>query len=278
MAKQHYQTFKAKNLSGGSSNIGTSRRQGLLRFTVDFNSRELEMSLGRMAQEGQDVLTRFSVLALRRAMKETQELLLEQEIGDGRTARDVRNDAVAGSKNIYVRLAESLRVTSSNNRARIYSAPYPTGYVSQSRPGKVKLARIHAGGLDEFPYSENLPMYVKSSIRYAAFDRANNPTARGRTHAQTSGMKMAEEHPGFSKTDFLGYAERVYADIFNEELFDYIFNKSEFRRIFSRVIASKGTDGKMDGYLRDIVHNPGTKHEYVEKKQAFRTYRRNRSQ
>lgn len=183
--------------SGGRSVI-KSGKWGKTGFRVYVDDTELRDALDFVKREGDETIREYMRQALRVGAAKAREFLLEQKVDNDKTAAQVKGVRVGSSKNVYVKLAENLRVSSVGDRTSIISRPYPTGLIG-SRGGK--LAHIHAGGTGPFPYSENTPYFVKSSIAWYLKTRSiQGPFV----------APLRQMHPGFRKVDYIGVAEAEF--------------------------------------------------------------------
>ena len=114
-------------------------RRGYVNFRVHIDDSELMNALKALNAEGQDELRKLINKMMQKARVESQEFLLDQRIHDrgkrGPTARSVQNVMTPnGDKNVYVQIADSLKVSDDALFVRLFSAPYPSGYLSRRRP------------------------------------------------------------------------------------------------------------------------------------------------
>lgn len=206
-------------------------RRGNINFRVHVDDSELRRALNQIQTEGQDEIRRFINEMMIKAKEESEKFLLDQRIHKRGTAGPKAGSARAatpyGDENVYVRIAESLKISDDALFVRLFSAPYPSGYLSQggrSRSG-FKLALAHAAGVDAFNYSKNTPLLVKSSVYW--FMKTGKPL--GYTRKPTSGRLSPRfsgppgidwrqsQHPGFQQVDFIGVAQDYMEENFEDE-------------------------------------------------------------
>lgn len=189
--------------AGGGRSVVSGTRRGNMYFRVDVDDTELQEALRYIQREGDDIIRDYMRAALRVAAHEAREFLLDQEINDeGTTARQVQGVRVGSSKNVYVKLAENLRITTRGNRSSLISRPYPTGLIG-SRGGK--LAQIHSAGKGPFDYSPNTPSFVTSSINWYL--------KKGQKQQEFSAPMKGKKHPGFKRVDYIGVAEEEFMEM-----------------------------------------------------------------
>ena len=217
-------------------------RRGGINFRVHVDDSELQRALKDIQSEGQDEIRRLMNEMMIKAKKESEDFLLDQRISDrgtkGPKAGQARGNTPNGDRNPYVRIAESLKISDDPLFVRLFSAPYPSGYLSQggrSRSG-FKVAMAHAAGVSPFNYSKNTPLLVKASVYWFLKTRK----ALGYTRRPTSGKLSPQfspppedwrdsQHPGFQQVDFIGVAQDYMEDNFEEMtqelLRDYLAKK-----------------------------------------------------
>ncbi len=209
-------------------------RRGNVHFRVHMDDRQLMSKLKRLGAEGQDELRKLINEMMQKARVQSQEFLLDQKIHDrgtrGPTARSVQNVMTPnGDKNVYVQIAKSLKISDDALFVRLFSAPYPSGYLSQATGsrGGAKLALIHAGGVGAFNYAKNLPGIINNSVYwyaktgkskgYTRKPKAGTATKGNVSYWPTSGDMRDKQHPGFKKVDFLEPAQKYMEDNFEKE-------------------------------------------------------------
>jgi hypothetical protein len=187
-----------------------------------------------LGTEGQDELRKLINKMMQEARHESQEFLLDQKIHNrgqqGQTARAVQNVMTPnGDKNVYVQIAESLKVSDDALFVRLFSAPYPSGYLSQATGsrGGAKVALIHAGGAGAFNYAKNLPGIIQNSVYwYLKTGKKRGYTRKPKRGSATkgdvsfwpkSGDMRDKQHPGFKKVDFIEPAQQYMEKNFEEE-------------------------------------------------------------
>lgn len=207
--------------------------RGMLNFRVHMDDSQLIAAMAELQSEGQDELKRLIREMMEKAKEVAQDLLLSQRIhnrgSEGQQARAVRGVSVDGSENVYVRIADSLRVSDDALFVRLFSAPYPGGYESRSRPrAGGKLAMIHAGGTGPFNYAPNLPKIVRSSVwfflktSYRSGYTRWSPQMHTKIHAPAKagpeGDWRNRMHPGFKRVDFITAAQDWMEENFEKEV------------------------------------------------------------
>lgn len=201
--------------------------RGMLNFRVHMDDTQLIEALKDLQTEGQDELKKLIKEMMVEAKEVAEDLLLSQPISNNSntTARSVRGVNVGGSENVYVRIADSLTISDDALFVRLFSAPYPGGYESKSRPrAGGKLAQIHAGGAAPFNYARNLPKIVRSSVwfflktGYSSGYTRWNRQMHTRHHAPISPDKdwRNRMHPGFPRVDFISAAQDYMEQEFEE--------------------------------------------------------------
>lgn len=214
-------------------------RRGYVNFRVHIDDSELINSLKALNAEGQDELRKLINKMMQKARVESQEFLLDQRIHDrgkrGPTARAVQNVMTPnGDKNVYVQIADSLKVSDDALFVRLFSAPYPSGYLSQATGsrGGAKLALIHAGGAGAFNYSKNLPGIIPNSVYwYLKTGKKRGYTRKPKSGTATKGDvsywpkygdMRDKQHPGFQKVDFIQPAQTYMEKNFQKEAEDLV--------------------------------------------------------
>jgi hypothetical protein len=220
--------------------------QGPIRFRVNIRDDELIRAIHDFQTEGQDDLRDIIREMMHLAREESQDLLLSQRLGsnkDGPAAGSVAGTTNDGSKNAYVEIAESLKITDDPLWVRLYSDPYPGGFTG-SRGGKV--AMYYAAGTSQFPYSKKTPLFVKSSIYWLLRtgrkkDATGYPGApgnvnlrawwaitkdkRGKNKHPVHFRKESwrnKEHPGFERIDFISAAQEYMEENFEARVAQYL--------------------------------------------------------
>ena len=225
---------KSKPYKSSLQHGAGGERRGNVNFRVHMDDRQLMSKLKRLGAEGQDELRKLINEMMQKARVQSQEFLLDQKIHDrgtrGPTARSVQNVMTPkGDKNVYVQIAKSLKISDDALFVRLFSAPYPSGYLSQATGsrGGAKLALIHAGGVGAFNYAKNLPGIINSSVYwYAKTGKSRGYTRKPKRGTATkgdvsywpkSGDMRDKQHPGFKKVDFLEPAQKYMEDNFEKE-------------------------------------------------------------
>ena len=210
-------------------------RRGGINFRVHVDDSELQRALKDIQSEGQDEIRKMINEMMIKAKSEAEDFLLDQRISDrgtrGPRAGSARGNTPNGDRNVYIRIAESLKISDDALFVRLFSAPYPSGYLSQggrSRSG-FKLAMAHSAGVSPFNYSKNTPLLVKSSVFW--FLKTRKPL--GYTRRPTSGKLSPQfspppddwrdnQHPGFQQVDFIGVAQDYMEDNFDERSEEFL--------------------------------------------------------
>ena len=209
-------------------------RRGLINFRVHVDDKEFMNKMKSLGSEGQDELRKLINKMMQEARHESQEFLLDQKIHNrgqqGQTARAVQNVMTPnGDKNVYVQIAESLKVSDDALFVRLFSAPYPSGYLSQATGsrGGAKVALIHAGGAGAFNYAKNLPGIIQNSVYwYLKTGKKRGYTRKPKRGSATkgdvsfwpkSGDMRDKQHPGFKKVDFIEPAQQYMEKNFDKE-------------------------------------------------------------
>ena len=205
-------------------------RRGYINFRVHVDDSELRRALSKIQSEGQDEVRKLINEMMIKAKKESEDFLLDQRIHnrgtEGPKAGQARVRTPFGDENAYVRIADSLKISDDALFVRLFSAPYPSGYLSEggrSRSG-FKVAMAHAAGVEAFNYSKNTPLLVKSSVYWfmktgKAMGYTRRPTS-GRLSPQFSGPPQdwrEKQHPGFQQVDFIGVAQDYMEEHFEDE-------------------------------------------------------------
>lgn len=210
-------------------------RRGNVNFRIHYDDSELMNSLKQIQGEGQDELRMLLNRMMQRAKKESQDFLLDQRLSDGTKASRVAGETPNGDRNVYVRIAESLKISDDALFVRLFSAPYPSGYLTKgggkaSRKG-FKLALAHSGGVGSFNYASNLPLIVNSSVAFFfktgyAKGYTRMPDGRRPNGRWVKSGKYAfppktdwrdRQHPGFEQVDFIGVAQEYMEEKFENE-------------------------------------------------------------
>lgn len=218
-------------------------RRGYANFRIHFDDRELMNALKDIQSEGQDELRMLLNNMMQKAKDETEEFLLDQRLSNGKKARQMAGATPNGDRNAFVRIAESLKISDDPLFIRLFSAPYPSGYLTKggkSRSG-FKLAKAYSKGVGPFDYSDNLPLIIKSSVAWFAKTgfakgwtrRPRNkkipPPGKGKYSFPPKVDMRTRKHPGFEQVDFIGVAEDYMDENFEEEaekfVVDYLKRK-----------------------------------------------------
>ena len=215
-------------------------RKGLVNFRIHWDDKQLMSALKDLQEEGQDELRKLINRMMLKAKKESEKLLYKQQISargtkGGAAGGHINSSTPSGDKSAYVRIAKSLKITDDALFVRLYSAPYPSGYLSQGGKsrGGYKIAMLHAAGSGPFNYSKNTPTLIKSSLYW--FLKTGKP--RGFTKIPVkknidpngdasfpprSGNIQDKQHPGFKKVDFIGTAQEYMEDNWDREAEEFI--------------------------------------------------------
>tara|TARA_R100000951_G_scaffold105500_1_gene99328 strand:- start:963 stop:1682 length:720 start_codon:yes stop_codon:yes gene_type:complete len=208
-------------------------RKGSINFRIHYDDSELMRALKEIQGEGQDELRMLLNKMMQKAKKESEEFLLDQRLSNGVKAGSVKGETPNGDRNVYVRIAESLRVSDDALFVRLFSKPYPSGYLTtggKSRSG-FKLAMAHSAGVGSFNYSANTPLIVKSSVSwflktgyakgYTRRPDGRKPggswTKKGKYSFPPSKDWRDGQHPGFEQVDFIGVAQDYMEEHFERE-------------------------------------------------------------
>ena len=235
---------KSKPYKASKSYGAGGERKGLVNFRVHMDDRELMQSLKSIQAEGQDELRKLMNEMMIEAKKESEKLLLDQQISargsKGGAARGHKNTSTPhGDKSAYVRIAQSLKISDDAMFVRLFSAPYPSGYLSQGGKsrGGYKVAMLHAAGTGPFNYSKNTPTLIKSSLYW--FLKTGKPMGftrrpkrnQGRMHPNgdatfppRSGSLTDKLHPGFQQVDFIGAAQEYMEENFDKRAKEFVKN------------------------------------------------------
>ena len=222
-------------------------RRGYVNFRVHVDDSELMNALKDVQSEGQDELRMLINRMMQRAKKESEEFLLDQRLSDGTKARDARGETPNGDRNAFVRIAESLRVSDDALFVRLFSKPYPSGYLTKgggksSRKG-FKLAMAYSAGVGAFDYAANLPLIVNSSVAfflrtgyakgYTRMPDGRRPNGRWSKEGKYAYPPKQDwrnrKHPGFEQADFIGVAQEFmegnFEDMAERFIQDYFARK-----------------------------------------------------
>ncbi len=210
-------------------------RRGGINFRIHYDDSELMKSLNEIQGAGQDELRMLINRMMRTAKKETESFLLDQRLSDGTKASRIAGETPNGDRNVYVRIAESLRISDDALFVRLFSAPYPSGYLTKgggkaSRKG-FKLAFAHSGGVGAFNYASNLPLIVNSSVAfffktgyakgYTRMPDGRRPKGRWSKDGKYAFPPKTDwrdkQHPGFEQVDFIGVAQEYMEEHFEDE-------------------------------------------------------------
>ncbi len=215
-------------------------RRGNVNFRIHYDDSELMRALKEIQGEGQDELRMLLNQMMQKAKKVSQKFLLDQRLSNGMKASQAQGETPNGDRNVYVQIAESLRVSDDPLFVRLFSAPYPSGYLTKgggkgSRAG-FKLALAHSGGVGAFNYSGNTPLIVNSSVAwflktgyakgYTRRPDGRRPggrwTKKGKYSFPPSKDWRDGQHPGFEQVDFIGEAQEYMQENFEDEAKKFI--------------------------------------------------------
>lgn len=221
-------------------------RRGYVNFRVHVDDSELMNALKDIQSEGQDELRMLINRMMQKAKKESQNFLLDQRLSDGTKARDAQGETPNKDRNVYVRIAESLMISDDALFVRLFSKPYPSGYLTKgggktARKG-FKLAMAHSAGVGSFDYSPNLPLIVNSSVAfflrtgyakgYTRMPDGRRPKGRWTKEGKYAYPPKKDwrtgKHPGFEQVDFIGVAQEYMEGNFEDEAERFI--QDYFRR------------------------------------------------
>lgn len=207
-------------------------RRGYVNFRIHLDDSQLMEALKDIQSEGQDELRMLINKMMQKGKKETEKFLMDQRLSNGMKASQAKGATPNGDKNVYLRIAESLKISDDALFVRLFSAPYPSGYLSKggkSRSG-FKLAMAHSAGVGPFNYATNLPLIIKSSVAWfqktgkaKGFTRQpkNNRYPRWAGRAMYSlpprNDMRKKQHPGFEQVDFIGVAQDYMEENFADE-------------------------------------------------------------
>lgn len=221
-------------------------RRGYVNFRIHVDDSELMNSLKDIQSEGQDELRMLINRMMQKAKKESEDFLLDQRLSSGVKAGQVQGETPNGDRNVYVRIAESLRISDDALFVRLFSKPYPSGYLTKgggkaSRKG-FKLAMAHSAGVGSFNYSSNTPLIVNSSVAwflktgyakgYTRMPDGRKPnggwTKKGKYSFPPKTDWRDRQHPGFRQVDFIGVAQEYMEENFENEAERFV--QEYFRR------------------------------------------------
>lgn len=212
-------------------------RRGSINFRIHYDDSQLMKALKDIQSEGQDELRMLLNKMMQKAKKESEKFLLDQRLSNGVKARQAKGATPNGDRNVYVRIAESLKVSDDPLFVRLFSAPYPSGYLTKggrSRSG-FKLALAHSAGVGSFDYSERTPLIVNSSVAWflktgkaKGYTRKPNSKKYER-RATKSKFSLPpkkdwrdSKHPGFKQVDFIGVAQDYMDENFEDEAAKFV--------------------------------------------------------
>jgi len=209
-------------------------RRGFVNFRVHVDDTELINALKDIQSEGQDELRMLINQMMQKARKESEKFLMDQRLSNGMKASAAKNPTPNGDKNVYLRIAESLKISDDALFVRLFSAPYPSGYLTKaggSRSG-FKLAMAHSAGVGSFNYSANTPLIVNSSVSwflktgyakgYTRMPKGNKWSKKGKYSFPPKRDWRESQHPGFEQVDFIGVAQEYMEENFEEEASRFI--------------------------------------------------------
>lgn len=209
-------------------------RRGSINFRIHYDDSELMAALKDIQSEGQDELRMLLNQMMQKAKKETQKFLLDQRLSNGMKASQAQGATPNGDKNVYLRIAESLKVSDDPLFVRLFSAPYPSGYLTKGGKNRsgFKLAMAHSKGVGPFDYSDKLPPIIPSSVAWflktghaKAWTRYPNkrfPVGKSRFGNPPKKDMRERKHPGFEQVDFIGVAQDYMDENFDEEVEKFI--------------------------------------------------------
>ena len=208
-------------------------RRGNVNFRIHYDDSELMNALKDIQSEGQDELRMLLNKMMQKAKKESEKFLLDQRLSNGMKASQAQGETPNGDRNVYVRIAESLRISDDPLFVRLFSAPYPSGYLTKGGKGRsgFKLALAHSAGVSGFNYSANTPLIVKSSVSwflktgyakgYTRRPDGRRPGGRWAKEGKYSYPPSKDwrdgQHPGFEQVDFIGAAQEYMDENFENE-------------------------------------------------------------
>ena len=221
-------------------------RRGGVNFRIHVDDSELMNSLKDIQSEGQDELRMLINRMMQKAKQESENFLLDQRLSDGTKARNAQGQTPNGDRNAFVRIAESLRISDDALFVRLFSKPYPSGYLTKgggkaSRKG-FKLAMAYSSGVGAFDYASNLPLIVNSSVAfflrtgyakgYTRMPDGRQPKGRWSKEGKYAFPPKQDwrerKHPGFEQTDFIGVAQDYMEGQFEDEAERFVLDY--FRR------------------------------------------------
>jgi len=203
-----------------------------VKFRVDWDDAPLYNALNRMGYQGPTLLRDIMHIILKDIVIPKTKKAAEIKAGAGKGKYVPAGGGWSQSKNIYIRLAESLEVIDEpgNTFLRAGSMPYPGGVVGQ-RGGK--LAQIVAGGMKAFPYSHVLPSRVRSSVKHFA--------KSGKGTDLSIPMKRKRLHPGFKKWGFVTFMEGTFEREYEKQAPEWI-------RDFALASGFELSEGSLGGF------------------------------
>ena len=208
-------------------------RRGFVNFRIHVDDSELKNSLKDIQSEGQDELRMLINQMMQEAKRESEKFLLNQRLSNGAKAGQVRGATPSGDKNAFLRIAESLKISDDPLFVRLFSAPYPSGYLTKGGRNRTgfKLAMAYSAGVGPFDYAPNLPLIVKSSVGFFARTGFGKGYTRKPDGRRPKGRWSKEGkyafppktdwrdrgHPGFEQVDFIGVAQDFMEENFDDE-------------------------------------------------------------
>ena len=213
-------------------------RRGNVNFRIHYDDSQLMAALKDIQSEGQDELRMMLNKMMQKAKKETEKFLLNQRLSNGKKASQAQGATPNGDKNVYLRIAESLKISDDALFVRLFSAPYPSGYLTKGGKGRsgFKLAMAHSAGVGSFNYSANTPPVIPSSVawfmktgkahgwtRYPKNARKIPPPNKSRySYPPKVGDLRKMTHPGFEQVDFIGVAQDYMDENFEDEAAKFV--------------------------------------------------------
>jgi len=200
------------------------------KFRINWDDSETMKALERLGYEGPKYLRAFIHNLAERAIEDVR-ISLKKFAGPPANIVVPAGGGYEQSKNIYVRVGESLKVVAEPGTTffRVGSEPFPDGVRGQ-RGGKI--AAIVSGGMKSFEYptgAGKLPNFLRSSTAYYM---------KGNKAVDSSVlMKNKRRHPGFKKT--YDYVSEIGQNM-NERYQREIDERLEFLMKVSGFMKSRG--------------------------------------
>jgi len=204
-------------------------RRDSVNFRIHYDDSELMAALKDIQSEGQDELRMLLNEMMQKAKKESVKFLLDQRLSNGMKAGSAQGETPNGDKNVYVQIANSLKVSDDALFVRLFSAPYPSGYLTKSggSRGGFKLAMAHSKGVGAFNYSANTPLIVNSSVAwfmktgkakgYTRKPKGNKWSKKGKYSFPPKTDWRDSTHPGFEQVDFIQAGQDYMEENFESE-------------------------------------------------------------